>query len=70
MSWPLTTTGDGDLFQTVREVEDPNHPRKFLWTHCSSKEEMELDANWCTSQGLVVLPQVPCWFLLACAKHV
>ena len=70
MSWPLTTTGDRDLDSLIVEILDLSHPRKFLWTHCTREQDRSIDVKKCQLAGLVVLDQVPCWFLLACAKHV
>ena len=68
MAWPLRTTGEEDLAELIGEIYSGQ--RKFLWIHCHTESEWKIKARQCQNRDLIVLDQVPCWFLLACSKQV
>ena len=68
MDWPLHTTGADDPYAVIGGVLDGD--RKFLWLHFETEDEVTTWADQCREAGLVVLDEVPCWFVLACSKSV
>ncbi len=68
MGWPLHTTSEDDPYALIGDLLDGR--RKFMWLHFMEEQKLAMWAIHCNEAGLVVLDQVPCWFLLACRKSV